>query len=164
MIRKATEQDIPAALALFSAAKSIMRSDGNPTQWAGNYPNEEIVRSDISKGGAYIIERDGVPEGYFTMLPSPEPTYSSIDGEWIDDTSPYLVIHRIASTPGSHGIFRKIIEYAGSRSANIRIDTHRDNNIMRHVIGKAGFSYCGIILLADGSERLAFQKITTNIQ
>lgn len=159
MIRKATERDIPAALALFSAAKAIMRSDGNATQWSDNYPNEEIVRSDISKGGAYIVEREGAPEGYFAMLPSPEPTYSSINGEWLDATSPYLVIHRVASTPGSHGVFREIIEYAASHSANLRIDTHRDNSIMRHVIEKAGFSYRGIIHLADGSERLAYQRI-----
>ena len=159
MIRKATERDIPAALALFKAAKAIMRSDGNTTQWGDNYPSEEIVRSDISKEGGYIVEREDVAEGYFAMLPSPEPTYSSIDGKWLDDTAPYLVIHRVASTAGSHGVFREIIEYALSASANIRIDTHRDNRIMRHVIEKAGFSYCGIISLADGSERLAYQIV-----
>ena len=160
MIRKATERDIPAALALCKAAKAIMRSDGNTTQWGDNYPNEEIVRSDISKEGGYIVEREDVAEGYFAMLPSPEPTYSSIDGKWLDDTAPYLVIHCVASTAGSHGVFREIIEYALSASANIRIDTHRDNSIMRHVIAKAGFSYCGIILLPDGSERLAYQRIS----
>lgn len=31
---------------------------------------------------------------------------------------------------------------------------------MRRLIEKAGFSYCGVIVLADGSERLAYQKIT----
>lgn len=159
MIRKATERDIPAALALFSAAKAIMRSDGNATQWDKGYPNEDIVRSDISKGGAYIVEHEGVAVGYFAMLPSPEPTYSSIIGKWLDDAAPYLVIHRVASTPGSHGIFKEVIEYAASVSANLRVDTHRDNHIMRHVIEKAGFTYCGIIHIADGSERLAYQKI-----
>ena len=69
-------------------------------------------------------------------------------------------IHRIASTPESHGVFRRIIEYALSVSGNLRIDTHRDNRIMRRLIEKAGFSYCGVIVLADGSERLAYQKIT----
>ena len=160
MIRKATEKDIPAAMELFTAAKSIMRSDGNMTQWEGNYPDEEIVRSDISKGGAHIIERDGKPVGYFALLPSPEPTYSSISGKWLDDSAPYFVIHRIASSPESHGVFSEIMEYALSVSGNLRIDTHRDNHIMRHVIEKAGFTYCGIINLKDGAERLAFQKLT----
>ena len=157
MIRKATIEDIPAAMKLFTAAKGIMRSNGNMTQWEDGYPNEEIVRSDISKNGAHIVEHEGKPVGYFALLPSPEPTYSSINGKWLDDTAPYFVIHRIASSPESHGVFREIIEYALTVSGNLRIDTHRDNRIMRHVIGKAGFSYCGVINLADGSERLAFQ-------
>ncbi len=157
MIRKATENDIPAAMELFTAAKGIMRSDGNMTQWEDGYPNEEIVRSDISRGGAHIVEQEGRPVGYFALLPSPEPTYSSIGGKWLDDTAPYFVIHRIASSPESHGVFREIIEYALTVSGNLRIDTHRDNRIMRHVIEKAGFIYCGVIHLEDGSERLAFQ-------
>ncbi len=159
MIRKATEQDIPAAMNLFTAAKAIMRSSGNLTQWEDGYPNEEIVRSDISKGGAYIVEREGRAVGYFALLPSPEPTYSSIQGKWLDDAAPYFVIHRIASSSATHGIFQEIIEYADSVSPNLRIDTHRDNRIMRHLIDKAGFAYCGIIHLADGGERLAFQKV-----
>lgn len=158
MIRKATEKDIPAAMELFTAAKSIMRSDGNSTQWGDGYPDAGIVRTDISMGGAHIIEQDGKPVAYFALLPSPEPTYSSIDGKWLDDSSPYHVIHRIASTPESHGVFRRIIEYALSVSGNLRIDTHRDNRIMRRLIEKSGFTYCGVIVLADGSERLAYQK------
>ena len=160
MIRKATENDIQAVLAIFDKAKDIMRSDGNSTQWGDGYPDAGIVRTDIIMGGAHIIEQDGKPVAYFALLPSPEPTYSSIDGKWLDDSSPYHVIHRIASTPESHGVFREIIEYALSVSGNLRIDTHRDNRIMRHVIERAGFSYCGVIVLADGSERLAYQMIT----
>ncbi len=148
---------------LFTAAKRIMRSNGNMSQWEDGYPNEEIVRSDISKGGAHIVERDGKPVAYFALLPSPEPTYSSIGGKWLDDTAPYLVIHRIASSPESHGIFQEILEYASEVSPNLRIDTHRDNRIMRHVIEKAGFTYCGVIKLGDGSERLAYQRYRLNI-
>ena len=160
MIRKATENDIQAVLAIFDKAKDIMRSDGNSTQWGDGYPDAGIVRTDIIMGGAHIIEQDRKPVGYFALLPSPEPTYSSIDGKWLDDTAPYFVIHRIASSPESHGVFREIIEYALSVSGNLRIDTHRDNRIMRHVIERAGFSYCGVINLPDGSERLAYQMIT----
>lgn len=160
MIRKATENDIQAVLAIFDKAKDIMRSDGNSTQWGDGYPDAGIVRTDIIMGGAHIIEQDGKPVAYFALLPSPEPTYSSIDGKWLDDTAPYFVIHRIASSPESHGVFREIIEYALSVSGNLRIDTHRDNRIMRYVIERAGFSYCGVINLPDGSERLAYQMIT----
>lgn len=81
--------------------------------------------------------------------------------QWLDDSQPYHVIHRIASFPEAHGIFHTIMEFAFARDRNIRIDTHRDNRIMQHNILQHGFSYCGIILLANGDERLAYQKINT---
>ena len=40
---------------------------------------------------------------------------------------------------------------------------YRDNVIMQHNIAKHGFSYCGIIYLASGDERLAYQKLRFNI-
>ena len=51
------------------------------------------------------------------------------------------------------------MDFCLSRENNIRIDTHRDNTIMQHVIQKHGFSYCGIIYLANGDERMAYQKV-----
>lgn len=94
---------------------------------------------------------------YFALLPSPEPTYDVIDGAWLTD-EPYGVIHRMASYPEVHGIFSTIIDYAASRYAHLRIDTHRDNRIMQHLIEKHGFTYCGIIWLEDGTERLAYER------
>ena len=94
---------------------------------------------------------------YFALLPSPEPTYSYIDGAWLTD-EPYGVIHRMASYPAAHGIFAAIMDFAAARYAHLRIDTHRDNRIMRHLIEKHGFTYCGIIWLTDGTERLAYER------
>jgi hypothetical protein len=94
---------------------------------------------------------------YFALLPSPEPTYFTIDGAWLTD-EPYGVIHRMASYPDVHGIFAAIMDFAAERYAHLRIDTHRDNRIMQHLIEKYGFTYCGIIYLADGSPRLAYER------
>ena len=89
-----------------------------------------------------------------------EPTYSIIyDGKWIDDSLAYHVIHRIASYPEAHGVFKEIMDFCFTHDANIRIDTHKDNLIMQHNIAKHGFTYCGIIYLPSGDERLAYQKI-----
>ena len=90
----------------------------------------------------------------------PKPTYSKIyDGKWIDDSLAYHVIHRIASYPEAHGVFKEIMDFCFTHDANIRIDTHKDNLIMQHNIAKHGFTYCGIIYLPSGDERLAYQKI-----
>jgi len=52
-----------------------------------------------------------------------------------------------------------VMEFRFSYDTNIRIDTHRDNKIMQHNILKHGFTYCGIIYLLSGDERLAYQKV-----
>jgi len=159
-IRKATPADLPALREVFAAATAIMRADGNPTQWAGPYPDDAAVLRDIAGGWGHVIEAEGRVAGYFALIPSPDPTYARIeDGAWLDDTLPYYVIHRIASLPDVHGVFAATIQYAAGICPNIRIDTHRDNKIMQYNLAKHGFRYCGIIHLANGDPRLAYQRL-----
>ena len=160
-VRKATPTDVAEIMKVMDAAKKIMRQSGNMHQWGDGYPSEAVILSDMEKDGGFVVEDDGKIVGYFAFLPSPEPTYARIyEGEWLDDTQPYHVVHRIASYPDAHGIFSSIMDFCFSRDSNIRIDTHRDNTIMQHNIAKHGFTYCGIIYLASGDERLAFQKLS----
>ena len=159
-IREAKPTDITEIMQVMDAAKKIMRQSGNMHQWGDGYPSEAVIFSDMEKHGGFVIEDEGRIVGYFAFLPSPEPTYSKIyDGEWMDDNLPYHVIHRIASYPEAHGIFSTIMDFCFSHDANIRIDTHKDNRIMQHNIKKHDFTYCGIIYLASGDERLAYQKL-----
>ena len=149
-----------AIMQVMDAAKKIMRQSGNMHQWGEGYPSEAVIMSDIEKDGGFVIEDGGNVVGYFAFLPSPEPTYQKIhDGNRLDDGKPYHVIHRIASLPDAHGIFSSIMNFCFARESNILIDTHRDNTIMQHNIEKHGFAYCGIIYLASGDERLAYQKL-----
>ena len=160
IIREAKPTDMAAIMQVMDAAKKIMRQSGNMRQWGEGYPSEAVIMSDIEKGGGFVIEDGGNVVGYFAFLPSPEPTYQEIYyGNWLDDEKPYHVIHRIASLPDAHGIFSSIMNFCFARESNIRIDTHRDNAIMQHNIEKHGFAYCGIIYLASGDERLAYQKL-----
>ena len=146
---------------VMDAAKKIMRQSGNMYQWGEGYPSEAVIRSDMERNGGFVIVDDGKIVGYFAFLSSPEPTYARIyEGKWLDDERPYHVIHRIASYPDAHGIFSNIMDFCFSKDPNIRIDTHRDNAIMQHNIAKHGFTNCGVIYLASGDERLAYQKIT----
>jgi hypothetical protein len=160
MIREARPSDMSAIMQVMEAAKKIMRSSGNMHQWGEGYPSEAVILSDMEKNGGFVVEEDSKVIAYFAFLPSPEPTYDHIyGGRWLDDVQPYHVIHRIASYPNVHGIFKSIMDFCFSRDANIRIDTHKDNTIMQHNIEKHGFTYCGIIYLASGDERLAYQRI-----
>ena len=158
-IRKSTLADLPIILNLRDQAREIMRSYGNTFQWPEGYPRDDMFRRDIELGGSHVmLDERGEVVGTFALLPSPEVTYNVIyDGQWLDD-EPYYVIHRIASTPGSHGILDALLDYCESQVRNIRIDTHEANIIMRKGLEKHGYQYCGIIHLLDGNECLAFQK------
>lgn len=160
MIREARVADMDAIMQVMTAAKGIMRQSGNMLQWADGYPSEEVIQADMDQGGGFVVEEDGRVVGYFAFLPSPDPTYNKIyDGKWLDDEMAYHVVHRIASYPEVHGVFACIMDFCSSHDRNIRIDTHRDNKIMQHNLVKHGFTYCGIIYLLSGDERLAYQKI-----
>ena len=101
-----------------------------------------------------IADLDGKIIGVFVYFKGNDPTYDKIDGKWLDDEE-YGVIHRIASC--GKGVFSECVDWCLNQHHNIRIDTHKDNKIMQHLLSKHGFSYCGIIWLEDGSERLAYQ-------
>ena len=44
---------------------------------------------------------------------------------------------------------------------NLRIDTHRDNKVMQKLIARKGFTYCGVVVMENGDDRLrnGYQKI-----
>lgn len=160
IIRIAHIEDLDAIMSVLEAAKGIMRASGNVSQWVEGYPSETIIKDDIHHGHGFVVTDNARIVGYFAFIPSPEPTYAQIyDGKWLDDTLPYHVVHRIGSYPEVHGVFRAIMDWCFSQDGNIRVDTHRDNHIMQHVLLQYGFLYCGIIYLASGAERLAYQKM-----
>lgn len=159
MIRKASYEDIPELMELFAKARSIMRASGNMHQWNNGYPSEEVVRNDINNEVCHVLcDESGKIIATMAFIQGPDPTYAVIfDGAWIDD-SPYHVIHRIAVHEPGHHAAEKLFEWAFMHTSSLRIDTHKDNVIMHHILKKHGFTHCGRILLADGDPREAFQK------
>ena len=159
-VRRTLSRDIPRLMQLFDLARQTMRADGNLTQWAGGYPDESAIRRDIRRKVSYVIVEGRKLIGTFAFIPGAEPTYRRIyRGHWLDRDTPYGTIHRIAGDPSAKGVFATCLAWCWEHLPNIRIDTHRDNRIMRHILETEGFTYCGIIYLLDGAERLAFQKI-----
>ena len=134
-----------------------MRLTGNPNQWWDYHPAESILREDIPKKQLYVIESEGIIGGVFAYIQGADPTYLEIEGgSWLND-EPYGVIHRIASD-GSGGILKAAVEFAAGHVDYLRIDTHADNHVMQKAVRKQGFRYCGIIYIADGTPRLAYDR------
>lgn len=161
VVTPVSEADIPAIMEIFNLARGRMRAGGNMTQWTGGYPSEEVARADMEASRSFAV-RDastGMVEGVFTILEGEEPTYARIDGRW-PDNRPYVTIHRVAGRREGLRLADRCLAIVRNRYPDVavRIDTHADNRPMLGWIRSRGFEYCGIIYMADGSPRLAFQS------
>lgn len=160
-IVQARAEHLPAIMSIIESAKGIMRANGNATQWNDGYPSEETIANDICRGQGYLCKEESRIVGYFAFIQGPDPTYATIyNGKWADDIHPYAVVHRVASVPDSHGVFKSLLAFCLKLCGNLRMDTHPDNTIMQHCLLSNSFHYCGVIHVADNSERLAYQKLT----
>ncbi len=154
-IRKTREGDIAAVMDIFDTARAFMRAHGNMTQWPEGFPSKEILRTDIAAGASHVCCEDGRVVATFALVLGIDPTYDKIEGAWRFD-APYCAIHRVASDGTVRGVSKAVFEYCGERADYLRIDTHADNAPMQGAIRKFGFKECGIIHIADGSPRVAF--------
>ena len=161
-IVKAKKDKQKTAMKFINQAKLFLKECG-VDQWQNGYPDENCIADDIKWGNGYFICKDNVPVGYMCIDFNGEPAYDDLQGNWLNDEK-YIVIHRMAmaDTERGNGIAQKAFELAGELAmgegvANIRVDTDNDNNIMKHILKKAGFTYCGTIWF-DNSEKIAFQK------
>ena len=156
-IQKANISDLAEALRIYSAAREYMSAHGNPTQWGGTYPPEEVVRADIEKGNLYLCVEGGKAHGVFAFIEGADPTYAVIEADAWPDGEPYNVMHRMASDGYVRGIGKAALDFCKEHSGNVRADTHRDNITMQNMLAKNGFVPCGIIHVENGSERIAYQ-------
>ena len=164
IIRRCEEQDIPAVLALYRQGSAYLEDAGVP-QWLNGYPGLDNLRADMAAGGSYVLEQDGRIAGTCFLSLEPDPNYAVIEnGAWLNGR-PYVTIHRIAVRPDAKGrgaaaLFVKEAEQLARRHnmADLRADTHEKNRSMRRFLAKNGFVCTGLVHLADGAPRLAFQK------
>lgn len=158
-IRPSIYSDLPHLMQIYETARRFMQQTGNAGQWVDGYPKKELLIDDIKQGHSYVcLNENNEITGTFYFIVGEEPTYLKIyEGSWLND-EPYGVIHRIASSGKEKGIAEICINWCLEKCKNLRIDTHRDNKVMQNILQKLEFTYCGIIYLDNGDERLAYQK------
>ena len=155
-VRNAMPEDLDRIEEIYAYAREFMARTGNPNQWGKTNPPHEWLVDDIEKGLLNVITREAVIHGVFYFYIGADPTYGSIeDGAWKYE-APYGTIHRIASD-GSGGILKTAVEFCLSRICHVRIDTHHDNVVMQKAVAKLGFERSGIIRLANGDPRIAYE-------
>lgn len=161
MIIRPTElKDLPLVMGIYEYARSFMRANGNATQWVNGYPSEELIRQEIEDNHSFVcIGEQGEIAGTFCFILGDDPTYRQIyEGAWLND-APYGVIHRMATNGKQKGMADACFDWCMEQSDNIRVDTHKDNLVMQHILEKRGFRRCGIIYVRDGTERIAYQRL-----
>lgn len=156
-IKKASREDLKVLLALYEKSRQLMKKTGNPSQWGDNYPSEERLEMDLAQGSLYKVLANDQIIGGFMFGSGPEEEYKSLEGSWLNE-SPYSVLHRITA-PEAKGVTKEIFAWAIKQTDSLRIDTHKDNVIMRHILEREGFTFVGKITLADGSRRMAYHRI-----
>ena len=162
-IRRAAIQDLEQIMQIYARAVQYMQASGNPNQWVAGYPSRTLIEEDIARGVSYVVDRDGVIEAVFSYIEGEDPTYRQIEqGMWRTNGS-YGTVHRLASAGRLRGVagicFSWCAELAKLHGcSSLRADTHQDNRIMQHLLQKNGFVYCGVIHLANGAPRLAFER------
>ena len=158
IIREARIEDMERLLEIYEIAKAFMRQTGNLHQWNSSYPSRELLEGDIEAHHLFVMEEEHVIHSVFAFSIGEDPTYKEIEGAWLDDST-YGTIHRIASDGTMHQVFNKVVNFCEERCAHLRADTHEDNKVMQKVILRNGFIETGIIYIADGTPRIAYEKV-----
>ena len=102
--------------------------------------------------------KEGTLCAAFVFYMGPEPAYEALDGAWLC-TGPYGVVHRLCSPGRMRGAATECLRFCMRQCESLRIDTHENNAPMRGLLRKLGFVQCGTVHLADGSPRLAFERV-----
>ena len=161
-IRRAEEGDLEQMMEMIDNSRRMMRAGGNDSQWVNGYPSRDIILNDIHCGHSFVATDGGRLVGTFAFIIGRDPTYKEIEGgAWKDDAHPYGTIHRMARSEEGRGIFAASIAWCRRQATSLRIDTHAANATMIYLIEKHGFEIRGVIHLADGSPRVAFQMLPT---
>ncbi len=155
-IERAVEKDEQVVLDILQKGRQTMEDQGNKSQWTDTYPGLKDVREDMKRNSLYKLTFDGEIEAVFSLIEGEDPTYREIyGGSWLNN-KPYVTIHRIASRGRRKNLLDEILSWSQEAFDNIRIDTHEDNTIMKHILKKNNFVECGYIRVKDKSKRIAF--------
>ena len=165
IFRKANLDEIEKCWDVVCAARNNMIAIGRH-QWTPEYPNREIISSDIHNGNGFVLKVEDEIVAYGAVFINGEPQYEHLDGTWLS-VGDYVVIHRLAVNPVHErkGYARRFFAETEAWTLNqginsLKVDTNYDNVGMLALMAADGYKYCGEIVY-QGGYRKAFEKILT---
>lgn len=163
MIEKANLNELAEIMSVIENARAFLKTQGIQQWQTSAYPATSDIQADIEKGVGFVLKLDGQVAAYAAVITGYDTAYDAIKGSWLRDSHDYVTIHRMAVSTQFRGqslgqqFFTDIFK-AFEGYKDFRVDTHPDNKIMQHILGKLGFEKCGIVMFEG--ERWAFQKIS----
>ena len=159
MFRGANRFELDQIMDIYARARAFMAQNGNPTQWGDTYPPRELIEEDILSNRLFVCVINGELEAVFAFILGEDPTYKTIeDGHWLS-SGPYGTLHRLASAGHRSGVGPPAIDWCLAPCASLRADTPPPHQLMQPALETPRFSRCGIIHLANGTPRIAYQKL-----
>ncbi len=165
--RLATLEDIDEIMIAVEDSREILRLQGNG-QWQDGYPNKDDFINDIKNQNLYVVlDKNDLFKiaGVCALTYFEEDYHHLYEGKWKTELD-YMVMHRVALNKKyahqGYGdlLFKTFIDVAIKKGYHsLRIDTHEGNTIMRHLISKFGFEYCGRVILPSNKDRMVFEKV-----
>jgi ribosomal protein S18 acetylase RimI-like enzyme len=147
-IRLATQDDLPALMALVRRVVPLMLAAGN-RQWDEGYPNRSVFERDIVLEQLWVVEAENGIAGVAALTMDQEPEYAQAN--W-DMAAKALVVHRLAVDPAFRGagvasaLMQKAEEVAVEREfAVVRVDTNTENAATQRLFPKLGYRLAGEI-------------------
>lgn len=165
-LRLVTAEELDKAMGFINDAKAYLKAQGID-QWQAGYPDRDCIARDIAgHKGYFLLDDAGEALAYLCIDFDGEPAYEGLKGQWLSGKdTPYMVVHRLAASAQSRGrgysvgAFAAAEELARQRGVTaFRVDTDADNCIMKHLLAKLGFTYCGEIWF-DNSVKIAYEKL-----
>ena len=165
-VRPAKKSDLSDIVSCAERIKSEYFLRHDIPLWNNGYPSKEDFSADIEAGRLFVMYLGEALIGFISVGIEHEPTYDSVEGGAWKSPESYDVVHRFGINPDWHGmgmgtslfgIVPRICEANDIHA--IRADTHEKNAAMISFLEKNGFERVGIIHLASGEPRVAFEKI-----
>ena len=160
-LRPVFENEYELAYRFIEEARAYQRAQGF-VQWTDTSPTLFDICKDIIEHRAYFITENNEPFGYVCLRLDGDPIYNEITA-WQEKR--YAAVHRVAIGDSARGkgasreLFRLLRELCRLHGISaIRIDTHKENELMKHVLSREGFVLRGTVHYAVG-ERLAYECI-----
>jgi RimJ/RimL family protein N-acetyltransferase len=158
LIREAIYNDLEVIASLAKVVRSDMVSKGL-NQWVGDYPNIDNFRSDLDKGGLFVLVEADKIVGSCSILKENDIAYKEV--VWNGKNA--LVIHRILIDPTyqGKGFGKEMVNFAYKKVLNegydsLKIDTHPDNIKMQKMLKGLNFEFRGYLASIN---RLAYEKL-----